>query len=357
MSLFTRPNKYLWFFGILLLVASVAGSGWVLNSEKNNPEKENKNALDSPFGGKGIVALGYVDVEPGVANIHPLQGGTVMWVATEGTSVKKDDVLIRMDDRMAREKLSEANIAVEVARKEIAKAEKADIVLQTKIDQQEDAINVAKQQEDLQQEKINKMKEFIKNLNPETLRIEEKILKVKNTLTSVEKNKKNELIRSRELVKIEVDRAKLDLKHKQALVEQAKLNLEYYVRKAPSDGIVLRVNVAVGESVGTNPRMPALQFCPKLPRIIRAEVQQEFADGLKLGQKAVIEDDTTAKKVWNGKVVRISDWYTHKRSIILEPMQLNDVRTLECIIEVEEPEGQPLRIGQRMRVKIKQGGP
>jgi hypothetical protein len=57
-------------------------------------------------------------------------------------------------------------------------------------------------------------------------------------------------------------------------------------------------------------------------------------------------------------VQEVSDWFTHRRSIIQEPFQFNDVRTLQCIIAVtEEPEGQKLRIGQRMRVMINQGGP
>ena len=37
--------------------------------------------------------------------------------------------------------------------------------------------------------------------------------------------------------------------------------------------------------------------------------------------------------------------------MLLEPGQLNDVRTLECIIALE-PDQPPLRIGQRVRVVI-----
>ena len=63
--------------------------------------------------------------------------------------------------------------------------------------------------------------------------------------------------------------------------------------------------------------------------------------------------------MWKGKVLRVSDWYTQRRSILLEPLQFNDVRTLECLIEItQSPAGAPpLRIGQQMRVMVKQGGP
>jgi hypothetical protein len=35
---------------------------------------------------------------------------------------------------------------------------------------------------------------------------------------------------------------------------------------------------------------------------------------------------------------------------------MNDVRTLECIVSVTGSNGAPLRIGQRVRVLVKQGG-
>ena len=58
-----------------------------------------------------------------------------------------------------------------------------------------------------------------------------------------------------------------------------------------------------------------------------------------------------ATSTWRGQVARISDWYTHRRSILQEPLQLNDVRTLECLIALDS--GQPpLRIGQRVLVTL-----
>jgi hypothetical protein len=68
-------------------------------------------------------------------------------------------------------------------------------------------------------------------------------------------------------------------------------------------------------------------------------------------QAALVQDDTSASDTWRGRVLRVSDWYTHRRSILQEPFQFNDVRTLECIVALDA--GQPqLRIGQRVRVTI-----
>ena len=56
-------------------------------------------------------------------------------------------------------------------------------------------------------------------------------------------------------------------------------------------------------------------------------------------------------ETWRGKVVRLSDWYTHRRSMLQEPLQFNDVRTLECIVQLD-PGQSALRIGQRVRVTL-----
>src|SRR5207244_9084019 len=98
------------------------------------------------------------------------------------------------------------------------------------------------------------------------------------------------------------------------------------------------------------PKQPAILFCPDEERIVRAEVEQEFARRVTAGARATIQDDTTTSETWSGRVQRISDWYTHRRSILQEPFQFNDVRTLECIIRLDPKADAKPRIGQRVRV-------
>ena len=75
-----------------------------------------------------------------------------------------------------------------------------------------------------------------------------------------------------------------------------------------------------------------------------------------VGQAARIEDDSTGGGEWRGKVVRVSDWFAQRRSKLLDPLQYNDVRTLEAIIEFDPQPNPPLRIGQKVRVLL-EGGP
>src|SRR5262249_58804489 len=100
------------------------------------------------------------------------------------------------------------------------------------------------------------------------------------------------------------------------------------------------------------------QFWPRSePLILRAEVEQEFGF-VQAGQAAEVEDyyDSTAFK-GKGKVKRVSQWFTQRRTVLDDPMQFKDVRTLECIIEdlkgnTPEDDKRGLRIGQRLKVRI-----
>jgi hypothetical protein len=153
---------------------------------------------------------------------------------------------------------------------------------------------------------------------------------------------------------LEIRGAEADVAAKQARLDQARLALEECRLKAPADGEVLRVQASPGDVLGSQPTRPAVLFCSKGPRIVRAEVVQEFAGSVAAGQPVIIRDDSRATTTWRGKVRRLSDWYSHRRSIWQDPMQYNDVRTLECIIDLE-PEQLPLRIGQRVLVQVVAG--
>ena len=156
---------------------------------------------------------------------------------------------------------------------------------------------------------------------------------------------------------IALRRAENDLEDKQQLSKKAKFALDKCTVRAPAKGKVLRMFVAVGDTLGPMPRQPAVQFAAagsdgRLVLVIRAEIDQEFAARVDKGQTAEIQDDARAGSKWNGNVRRVSDWYTPRRSILMEPLQFNDIRTLEVIIDLDNPPAN-LKIGQRVRVTLK----
>src|SRR5262249_39817339 len=152
----------------------------------------------------------------------------------------------------------------------------------------------------------------------------------------------------------DIARARQDVEAKKAQGRQADLGVVECDVYAPRDGSILKLQLNVGEVLSKDPKLPILQLCPDEPRIIRAEVLQEWAHLIKPQSVAFIEDDAGRNgKTWTGRVLSVSDWFTGRRHRLLEPFQYNDVRTLECLIAVINDDAtQPLRIHQRMRVKI-----
>jgi multidrug resistance efflux pump len=153
---------------------------------------------------------------------------------------------------------------------------------------------------------------------------------------------------------VQVARAEALVAARQAQLDQAEYTRRQCVLTAPAGGTMLRVLASPGDVLPGQAGPPVVFFRPAGPLVVRAEVEQEFAARVEPGQDAWVEDDSSRGRAWKGKVVRVSEWYTRRRSILQDPLQVNDVRTLECVI-LPDP-AQPLRIGQRMRVRIG-GGP
>ena len=103
--------------------------------------------------------------------------------------------------------------------------------------------------------------------------------------------------------------------------------------RAPADGSILRVLVSPGQIWGPSAEQPAVWFCPDKPRIIRCEINQRFSRRVRQGQSATIYDDVDETRLGTGVVERCSLWISHRRSLIDEPLQRNDVRTLECVVQ------------------------
>jgi multidrug resistance efflux pump len=341
----------IWVLGIGVLAASLVGANMALHSRAGDAAvKEEAPAPAPPV--EGAVCIAYVDVEERVRDLYPSRPGRVLEVLVrEGEPVKKGAVLFRMEDQAAEYLVLQAEADLRAAEKRLEDANKLPAKHRLDLDQQKQAI-VAKQGL-LAAERygLERLQRLLKSNNApqDEVNVADARVQAASASVAVEEKKLKQL----ELVdpSIDIARAKAEVDAKRAMLDSARFACDDCKIKAPSAGRVLRLSVGAGETIGTLPKQPPVQFLPDGPRIVRAEVEQEFANRVKEGQTADIQDDSKAGPVWHGKVVRISDWYTHRRSIVQEPLQFNDVRTLECIIQLD-PQPQMPRIGQRVRVLL-----
>jgi len=344
----------IWLLGIVALAVSLVGANLALNTRAGVAAAREENgggaAPAAPI--EGAVCIAHVDVEARITELYPSLPGRVAKVLTrEGQALKKGDVIFRMEDRPARYLLTQAEAELRAAKARHSDALKLPKKHQSEIAQQGQAIIAKQNLLSAARHDMTRLQRLVdsKAAPKEDLSAADDRVKAAEAAIKGEEEKLREL----GLVDPENDisRAEADVAAKQAQLESARFALEECNVKAPCDGEVLRLQVSAGEWLGAVPKQSAVQFLPAGPRIVRAEVEQEFANRVKEGQVAEIHDDSKTGPVWHGKVVHISDWYTHRRSIVQEPLQFNDVRTLECIIQID-PHAQMPKIGQRVRVML-----
>ena len=332
-----------------LLVASVACAGCGLKLSGGGLSAE----AATPAADQSLVCFGHVDLEQGVAALYPLLPGRVTKVEVRETeAVRAGTVLLRLDDQLARLRVKQAEASLEAARLKFDEAQKLPDQQQARLVQQRAAIEAAQQRSTGAGHVLTRKRalETIQQVN------REEVAAAEAAVAELQASERAERAKLRELelydASVAVKRAKVEVDIRQAELEQAARGVRDCLVTAPVDGTVLRILVSPGDVLGAQPKQAAVLFCPDGQRIIRAEVEQEFARDVAVGQAAAVQDDTTADgPIWHGRVLRVSDWYTHRRSILQEPLQLNDVRTLECLVALD-PGQQSLRIGQRVRVTI-----
>jgi HlyD family secretion protein len=342
--------------GALLLIGTALGAGFLFNNGVSGSGHPTPGAKDQPVASTTVICIGWVDDEAGVSGLYPVQPGRVVELREEGFVAKKGDWLLRLDNRFARYRLQGAKANRDAALAQLRQAKSLPEQHASKIEQQKAAVAAARFHKAAKDEELKLKKKGVADqvANKFDLAATEQAVEMLKSLVNVEEGKLHELTLIDPTV--DLNRAQADLAAKEAQLEQAELGLIECDILAPTAGTLLRTLVHVGETLGSNPKMPALQFAQEGPKIIRAEVQQEWASRVRVGQKVSIEDDTSvgSQSPWAGKVKLLSQWFTPKRHPVVEPFMFNDVRTLECIIEIAD-QNAPLRIGQRVRVKIHTG--
>jgi multidrug resistance efflux pump len=332
----------------LLLVAG--GAGWLWRNDPRSPFTASTQTLLPER--RTIVSFGHVDVENGIVALSPTQAGRITEIlAREGQRVEKNAPLLRVDDRLARLRVAEAQADLRAAERLLGEIRKAPEQHRHKTQQQASAIAALTHRMEAARLAAERKEEMSEKqlLSPKEAQAARELVAELQAALAAEREKAAEL--NSHDPSAAVERATHDAAAKQARLEQAELAVRECTLGAPADGMILRVLVGVGDLLGPQSRQPAMFFCTDGPRIIRAEIEQDHAAAIAVGQPATIEDDGRSGATWKARVARVGDWFTQRRSILLDPLQFNDVRTLECILEIEAGE-KPVRIGQRVRVKF-----
>jgi multidrug resistance efflux pump len=299
-----------------------------------------------------LVALGYVDLEHGVTSLYPIASGRVASLLVhENDRVEAGAALLRLEDAQAGLQVAETKIALQTAQAQLTAARAAPEEHAAKLDQQRAAGEAAEQRVAASRTLLGRKQQLAKlnQISTEDVTAAQDQVNELQATAHAESAKLSELQLHDPVV--EVRRAELNVAAMQSKVDQAQHVLDECTLKAPGAGSILRILVNPGDVLAPQTSQAAILFAPNGPRLVRAEVDQEFAGRIAAGQPAVIEDDATSGKRWTGRVLRVADWYHSRRTILKEPAPPLDVRTVECLIEFDAGQSQP-RLGQRVRVTL-----
>jgi multidrug resistance efflux pump len=350
------PRLLPWLSGLLLVAVTLTGAQWITGRSSILPASNGPDAADGD--GRVVVCFGHADLEAGVTPLRPTQPGRVAeLLVREGDRVAAGAPLLRLDEAVARGRLEEAEAARTAAQAQRDQSRKLPEQHRLQLAQQEAALDAARHRLAAARLRLERLKQLSEAVGGKAN--SQEIDAGREDIAALADAEKVETDRLAELKlndpTVAVRRADAEAAAAEARVQQAKGLLAEHTLTAPITGTVLRLSAAVGGLAGPQSPRPAVDLCPDGPRLVRAEVEQAFASRVAVGQVAVIEDDVQAGASWRGRVRHLSDWYTHQRSVLQEPLQFNDVRTLECLVDLD-PGQPPLRIGQRVRVRIEISG-
>src|SRR6266542_3028301 len=133
-----------WVIGVVVLVASLVGVGR-LRSEGSPSAAADETARTDGTAGRFLVAFGHVDVEQGVAALHPSQPGRVRKILVkEGTVVRAGDELLRLDDALVRTRLRAALADLKAAQRQLDEARQLPRQHEARVRQQKEAVEAAR---------------------------------------------------------------------------------------------------------------------------------------------------------------------------------------------------------------------
>jgi len=347
---------------IFTFLAILALSTGVLTVFMTSRAAGDKPADPKPVADRILVCWGDIDTEDRFVGLFPenfpMPARVTKVLVKEGAEVKKGQPLLEFDNEQLSLKVREAENGIKIALAEKAKADGAVRTHTVLVNEAEklweakQANLASKEYEFKEAEDVSKLFKGGKKLELEAARSAVK----EATLNLAAANIKWEGLKA-EVPTYFVQSAEQNVKHKETLKAQAEQARDLLACKAPADGKIIRSFVTEGANFGMQSREPAFWFLKKSPLIVRAEVTQEFAKGVRVGKLATITDDSDESLVWTGVVTKVGEQFLPKRhggASILDLMPVSDDRVLECHVSIDTEAGKAgPKFGQKVRVTLR----
>ena len=146
--------------------------------------------------------------------------------------------------------------------------------------------------------------------------------------------------------------AKAQLKATENSLQRINLLIERLTVLAPRDGTIIQVNIRAGEYASTSPKEPAIILGETSKLQVRADIDEQNASRIREGQKAYgyLKGDPTVTFPLN--FIRVEPYVIPKVSLTGASTERVDTRVLQVIYSLDRPVDPPLYVGQQVDVFI-----
>lgn len=146
--------------------------------------------------------------------------------------------------------------------------------------------------------------------------------------------------------------ARAQLSASETSLKRIALLIERLTVRAPRDGTIIQVNIRAGEYAATSPKTPALILGDTGKLQIRADIDEQNATRIREGQKAYgyLKGDPTV--TFPLEFIRIEPYVIPKISLTGSSTERVDTRVLQVIYSLVRPADPPLYVGQQVDVFI-----
>jgi membrane fusion protein (multidrug efflux system) len=354
-----KRKKFLGFFALILLIAAILYAIWALFL---NNSVSTDNA--------------YVGAE--TAQITSMVSGQVAQVVVKDTqTVHRGDVLVRIDDRDAKIALAQAEAELAKAKRQYKQTAANSSSLNSQVVVRADEINSAKAQVAQAQADYDKAALELNRraqLAASGAVSKEELTKAQSAVetakaglelakaglaqaSSSRKAAESTLAANEALIQGVSEVSTPDVQVAQAHVEQAQLDLERTVIRAPVDGVVTRRNIQVGQRVAPGTSM--MMIVPLNDLYVDANFKESQLKKVRPGQIVTLTSDLYGDDVeYHGKVMGFSGGTGSAFALI--PAQnatgnwIKVVQRLPVRIALDPKElaEHPLRVGLSMEAKV-----
>lgn len=322
LKIINEPTNVMKFYFIIITIFLIGCSN--NNKDSKQPISSENFAKKESLKINEILGIAVIEPEERIVPLSTEEGGIIKTIYSHiGQSLKKGDIILKLENALEQAQVLQAK---------------------SKINTQKEVVQTAI-------ENLNQLKLKLQKAKDDLARDVE--LNTKDAITKKELDESKYKVQD---IQSQIEIQLSTIKQQQTKLKEFNADMQYFqtlekrkIVLAPNNGTVLSLAVKEGQFLNSTQKIG--DFAPIGPLMAITEIDELYADKIKIGQKAVIKKQGKEEEITTG-IVKLTSPYLQKKSLFSDnPSELEDRRVREVRIQIDEPD--KVLIGARVECVIK----